>query len=83
MPLYEYECECGRTFEAIRSIEDRHNAVCECGRTPKLKVSAWARVMFAGLFTVVGGDGTVLSQKQTTERTPMKFLNSYEESVNL
>jgi len=83
MPLYEYKCECGRAFEAIRSIEDRHNVICECGKKAELKMSKWGRVIFAGLFTVVGGDGTILSRKQTTESTPMQTLNSYGEGVNL
>lgn len=70
MPLYEYECECGRKFEAIKSIADRHNTICKCGRIAKLKISAWGRVIFAGFDTVVGCDGTVLSKKQSTEQTP-------------
>lgn len=32
MPLYEYECKCGYRFEALRGMDDRHNAICpECG----------------------------------------------------
>ena len=71
MPLYEYECECGKKFETLRSIEDRYNVSCECGKEPVLKVSAWGRVLVAGTFTVVGHDGTILSKTQTTERTPI------------
>ena len=71
MPLYEYTCDCGAQFEAIRSIADRHGAACPCGGTAKLKVSHWGRVIVAGYDTVVGHDGTVLSRKQTTEQTPM------------
>jgi len=71
MPLYEYNCGCGRSFEALKSIADRHNTVCECGRTAKLRMSAWARVIFAGFDTVVDCNGTVVSRKQTTEEIPM------------
>ena len=67
MPLYEYKCECGEEFEALRGIEDRHNVVCECGKVPKLKISKWGRVLVAGWFTVVGGDGTILSRKQVVD----------------
>ena len=68
MPLYEYDCKCGKKFEAIMSIADRHNAICECGRIARLKMSAWGRVIFAGFDTVVGHDGTILSRKQSTEQ---------------
>lgn len=78
MPLYEYECECGRKFEALRNIEDRHNVACECGKVPNLKVSKWGRVLIAGTFTIVGGDGRILDRRQTTERTPIKFPSGRE-----
>lgn len=69
MSLYEYECECGRTFDALRSIANRHSVTCVCGRVPSLKISAWGRVTIAGWDTVIGHDGTVLSRKQSTEQT--------------
>lgn len=71
MPLYDYECECGEQFEAIRSIADRHNTVCKCGRVARLKVSAWGRVIFAGFDTVVDCNGIVVSRKQSIEDIPM------------
>lgn len=38
MPLYEYKCKCGHRFEALRSMDDRHNAPClKCGK-PASKV---------------------------------------------
>ena len=69
MPLYEYECECGRKFESLMSIEQRHCAVCDCGKVPELKISSWGRVLVAAPFTVVGHSGAILSRTQTTERT--------------
>ena len=71
MPLYEYNCDCGKSFEALKSIAGRHNTICECGKVAKLKISAWGRVLIAGFDTVVGHDGTILSRKQSTEQTPM------------
>jgi len=70
MPIYEYRCECGKEFEALRGIENRHDVTCECGKVPKLKVSKWGRMLIAGTFTVVGGDGTILEKRPTTDRTP-------------
>lgn len=69
MPLYEYECSCGKTFELLKSIENRHDTICECGRVPILKISSWGRVFIAAPFTVVGPGGNVLSRTQSTERT--------------
>ena len=71
MPLYEYECECGKKFEALRGIENRHNVTCECGKEPNLKVSKWGRVLIAAPFTVVGNDGIILSKTQSTECIPI------------
>ncbi len=71
MPLYEYECEDGHRFESVNSISKRHTSICECGKTAKLLMSPWGRVIFAGFDTVVGHDGTILSRKQSTEQTPM------------
>ncbi len=73
MPLYEFECECGEKFEVLRSIENRYNVTCECGKMPKLKISKWGRVLVADWFTVVGGDGTILSRKQVVDDpSPLK-----------
>lgn len=72
MPLYEYECECGERFEKRRSIAERYLVRCDaCGKTPKLRISAWGRVLVAAPFTVVGHDGTILDRRQTTERTAL------------
>ena len=74
MPLYEYRCECGKQFESVRSIDNRHNAMCKCGNIAKLKVSSWGRVIIASFFTVVR-DGKILEKKQITERTPYRDSN--------
>ena len=42
MPVYEYVCECGRRFEALRSIEERHSATCDCGVRAKLMLSTFS-----------------------------------------
>ena len=73
MPLYEYGCECGNKLEALRSIGDRHSVICECGRVPELSMSALGKVLIATPFTVVAGDGTVLSRTQTTEKIPYAY----------
>jgi putative FmdB family regulatory protein len=35
--IYEFKCECGRTEEAVRSVEERNNELCcpRCGRPMK------------------------------------------------
>lgn len=78
MPLYEYTCECGKEFEAIKSIGDRHNVICECGKVSNLKISSWGKVVVAGVFTVIGHDGAVLDKRQTTERTPLRLPSGRE-----
>ena len=70
MPLYEYECGCGRKFESIKSIADRDNVVCGCGVTARRKVSSWGRVIFANFFRVIDGAGREIHNSQITERTP-------------
>lgn len=70
MPLYEYKCECGRQFEAIRSIQDRHNVTCECDRKPELKPQRPALFIMAGSFKVFAHDGKVLHERQVAENSP-------------
>ncbi len=73
MPLYDYECSCGKKFEAIRPIGLRHTADCECGKMGEIRMSSCqpSRVLIAGWDTVVGHDGRILSRKQSTDTIPM------------
>lgn len=32
MPLYRYECKCGRQFRELNSVDDRGSCECECGK---------------------------------------------------
>ena len=36
MPLYDYECTCGKQFEVFTTVSNRNNIHCECGRKAKL-----------------------------------------------
>jgi hypothetical protein len=37
MPLYTYQCKCGKTQDSYKSIADRKNCpTCECGGETKL-----------------------------------------------
>ena len=67
MPLYEYSCECGETFEKVRPIAERHNVQCDCGQMGKLKMSSWGRVLIAGWHKVVNSNGITIAAKQTTQ----------------
>lgn len=40
MPLYNYECSCGREFQEWASIEERKNVRCECGKVAKQTICA-------------------------------------------
>ncbi len=72
MPLYQYECECGNRFEELRLMADRNGAVCHiCHKPALIKISVPSKHLTAQTFTVYGHDGTILSRKQTTERTPI------------
>ena len=71
MPLYEYQCKCGK-FEAIRPIRDRNNVTCPCGGTPKLLLSTYMLARSAGRFQVYDCNGNLAANKQTTERTSLK-----------
>jgi len=69
MPIYEYQCDCGKSFSRFLPIEKRHDVICECGRTPRIKISLAFHRM-AKLFSVLDHDGTILHQRQTIEKTP-------------
>jgi len=70
MPLYEYECEGGHRFEELHSIEDRNNVVCpNCEKPVHVRISLLGKPLFAHTFTTYGHDGSVIGQRQTTERT--------------
>ncbi len=71
MPLYEYECDCGKRFEVRRSIASRLSATCECGASPRLLISLQGDHRTAHTFTTYGHDGRVIGQRQTAERTPI------------
>lgn len=58
VPIYEYECDCGRRLEFYRQIENRYDAVCpECGDIPHLLVSP-VRYRIATPLPVYLHDGT-------------------------
>jgi len=82
MPIYEYECEGGHRFEGVRSIGERLKVVCpECKHTVHI-IPSLTTTRMAMPFTVIGHDGTVLSSRQTTERTPLKVRKHSGKIVN-
>lgn len=38
MPLYEFQCECGKTIEKLAKMGTEQTE-CECGKDAKLKLS--------------------------------------------
>jgi len=79
MPLYEYECDCGKRFEARRPIASRLSATCECGATPRLLMSLQRAHRVAHTFTTYGHDGRIIGRRQTAERTPIVGESSEHE----
>ncbi|KKM86964.1 hypothetical protein LCGC14_1273680 [marine sediment metagenome] len=73
MPLYQYQCPCGNEFERLARMDARRDVRCSCGKTPELKVSSFSN-RSAEYFTAVGHDGSIIAQRQTTERTPMAVM---------
>lgn len=35
MPMYQFKCECGIEFEREFKMNDKHLALCECGKLAK------------------------------------------------
>lgn len=74
MPLYEYECEDGHRFEELRHRDERNNVVCpQCKRPVHIKISLSTQHKTAHPFRVVGHDGRVIHESQTTETTPLRI----------
>jgi len=69
MPLYEYSCECGRTFEELVPMDKRHDVLCSCGRKPQILIGSVFYRM-AEFFSVLDHKGNILQQTQTIEKTP-------------
>lgn len=69
MPLYEYICKCGGTFDKVMPIGRRYDVMCSCGDKPQIKIGLVSYRM-AEPFSVLAHDGTVLHQTQTIEKTP-------------
>jgi len=74
MPLYDYECRNGYRFEELKSMEDRHNAICPlCGEVSQLLISQLAGNNFFNLripLTVLDGDGNVIGKRFDHRPTP-------------
>jgi len=84
MPIYEYECDkCGKRFEELRSMDRRHEVECpDCKGAVHIRISTIGKPIEAHTFMVIGHDGTVLSQRQTTETTPLKVITRDGREIN-
>ena len=52
MPLYDFACECGNTFERMVPVDERHEQPCGCGKS--------ARRLYTGnLYHRFGRDGRI------------------------
>lgn len=70
MPVYVYRCECGRKFEDIKSIADRHNVVCSCGKVPELVISFNGSIQMDSNFRFFADNGELISDRKRTDREP-------------
>ena len=82
MPLYEYLCRCGNKFEEVRSIPERHSAVCTCGSVPVMQLTSHGMFRTAHLDRVVDCKGNTVKQTQSTEQTELKYRNKAGAIVN-
>lgn len=58
MPLYDYECPCGRRHEAIRSFARKYDALpCPCGQEAKAIVGPVTTVGIVWSNGIVVGNG--------------------------
>jgi len=83
MPIYEYECECGKRLELYRHMDKRHDVLCECGRKPTLLISKPAddnpyRTRIT--LTLIDGDGNVIGKRHDHTRTP-SFMEYHPKEV--
>ena len=70
MPLYEYRCECGQEFEALKRMDDRHNADCpECKKPATLAISN-THFRMAEPFRVIDSQGNITQEKQVVNPLP-------------
>lgn len=49
MPIYTYRCDCGRSQDAVRKIDDRHNGPFCCGERTRLIISP-VRLSISNIF---------------------------------
>ena len=43
MPLYNYECACGASFDELKPVSERHTEKCKnCGATAKQRITTVA-----------------------------------------
>ena len=82
MPNYVYECECGNKFETIKSIADRHNTICECGKKATLIISFNGSIQMGSTFRFYADDGAMISNGKRTDREPRsKVAGGYEKKL--
>jgi putative FmdB family regulatory protein len=65
MPLYDYKCICGKTFEAMKQMSERACAECpDCGIMANKILSAPAVRSFQyGYFPDIGPNGVTVGNK--------------------
>lgn len=71
MPIYVYVCkECGKKFQALKNIADRHNAICECGKVPELVISFNGSIQMGSNFRFFADNGEFISDRKRVDRDP-------------
>lgn len=76
MPLYEFHCDCGKTFDKLVSIEKRDDVLCNCGAKPTIKIGA-SSFRMSESYTVVDGEGRVHKCEQSTSNMPQELGYRY------
>ena len=75
MPLYEYRCLCGQSFEKISAIADRGKNVCPVCGQPVMLVIRPNTYRMAEPYRVIDGEGKVIHQSQTIEKAPLQLYS--------
>jgi putative FmdB family regulatory protein len=84
MPIYEYRCERGHTFEVLQSMSDDPVATCEQCSAPVQRVMHPVAVHFkgSGFYTTDYGKGKNGSKPSSSEPAPKSGEKSESTSAS-
>ena len=83
MPTYDYKCvgKCGKTQEAVRSVEDRNNGPKCCGKKTEKQISSYHVAPMFTAYRAVGAERGRLIRSRGEHRDYLK-QHGYQEVGN-